>query len=212
MNQRILAIITIVLGVLLLISLVFLVLFGLRLADASKVKESEIKSNLTKQETQLKSDFQKERETTLARYIAAEIFGSFSFDYPKVWSTSIKQEQGAREELIFLADPNLIVFDKKLNGPFTALRVEVYGDNYETMVRDMRSKYVSRTVSPYKEEDATVSGVKGKKYTGKNVESKKSVSFVILPLRDKTLFIGSDDSDNYSKHLDTIIKSFEISK
>jgi hypothetical protein len=211
-TQRTLAIIAAILGALFVISLIFLILFGVRLSEASSVKSKEVAASLQKQEKQLKSDFQKERETVLVTYKADEIFGSFSFTYPKVWSTNIKQEKGAKQELIFLADPNLIVENRDTSGPYPALRVEAYITGFETMVKDMRSKYVTRTKSPYKEEDTTVSGIKGKKYSGLNTDSKKNVSFIILPLRDKTLYIGTDDSDKYTKNLETITKSFVLSK
>ncbi len=212
MSQRTISIIAIVLGGLLLVSLGLLVLFGVRLSDAGKVKLSEIKSNLAKQEKQLKADFQAERETVLSTYTADVVFGSFSFSYPKVWSTNVKQEKGSTQELIFLADPNLIVENRDLGGPFTAMRVQVYGSSADSVIKDMHSKYTLRSTDPFKEEDTTVSGLKGRKFTGTETDSKKNISFVILPLRDKALYIGTDDNDKYQKNLSTIIKSFKISK
>ncbi len=212
MNQRTISIIAIVLGGLLLVSLGLLVLFGVRLSEAGTVKLAEIKSNLTKQEQQLKADFQAERETVLSTYTADDIFGSFSFSYPKVWSTNVGQAKGATEELVFLADPNLIVDDKDQGGPYTAMRVQVYKASSESVIKDMHSKYTLRSSNPFKEEDTVVSGVKGRKFTGLDTESKKNISFVLLPLRDKTLYIGTDDNDKYQKNLVTIVKSFKISK
>ena len=212
MNQRTLAIIAITLGVLLVISLGFLALFGVRLSDANAVKTSEIASNLATQEKKLKTDFQASLETTLSTYTSDVVFGSFSFSYPKVWSTNVKQTNNAREALVFLADPDLIVVNTNVAGPYTALRVEVYTESYDGMVKDTRSKYISNEKTSYKESDVVVSGVSGKKYTGTNSDSKKNVAFTLLPLRDKTLYIGTDDSDKFAKNLDTIVKSFKINK
>ncbi len=212
MNQRTLAIVTIVLGILLVISLGLLVLFGVSLANADKVKKAEISSSLAAQEKQLKAEFQTEKEQTLATYTAPDSYGSFTFDYPKVWSTYFKQEEGAREALTFYGDPNPIVFDRSLGGPFTAVKMLVYSDKYETKVKDIRSRYITGSKSPYKESDIVVSSVSGKKYIGVDRETKKSVAFILLPLRDKTLFIGTDDSEKYTSNLDKIVKSFNINK
>lgn len=212
MNPRVLTIMSIILGVLLLIALGFLILFGFRLADASKVKSAEVASNLVKQETKLKADFQKEREITTTSYTAAEMFGSFSFSYPKVWSTNVTQAKGAREELVFLADPSLIIDDKDASGPYAALRVQVLNTSYDSTVKDMHSRYVTRSKDAYEEADTTLSGIKGKKYTGLDTDSKKNIAITIIPLRDKTLFVGTDDSDKYSANLATILKSFKVSK
>ncbi len=212
MNQRTVSIVAIVLGVLLLISLGLLVLFGVRLADANGVKTKEIQANLLAQEKSLESDFQAELEKIVSNYTADEVFGSFKFSYPKVWSTYVHQEVGSSVEFTFLADPNLIIFNKLVPGPYTSLRVLVYGDKYDNKVKETRSRYITGSRAPFKEEDITVSEVKGKKFTGTSTESKKKISFVLLPMRDKTLYIGTDDSDKYSKNLDTIVKSFKVSK
>jgi len=212
MNPRVLSILSIILGVLLLIALGFLVLFGFRLADASKVKSAEVASNLAKQETQLKAAFQKEREITTTSYTAAEMFGSFSFSYPKVWSTNVTQAKGAREELIFLADPSLILDDKDASGPYAALRVQVLSTSYDSATKDMHSRYVTRSKDSYEETDTTLSGIKGKKYTGFDTDSKKNIAITIIPLRDKALFVGTDDNDKFSANLETILKSFKVSK
>ena len=212
MNQKIWVIITSILGFLLLVSFVFLALFGVRLSKENKIKEKEIASNLSNQEDQLKATFQSQLEQTLTTYTADEVFGSFSFSYPKVWATYVKQDKKAKQALVFLADPNMVVFDEDVSGPYTALRVVVYNNPYESMLKDIRSNHSSKTKYPYSETAITISGISGQKYLGKDKDSGKNISFVLVPLRDKTLYIGTDNNDKYSKNLETIIKSFNISK
>ena len=100
MNQKIWVIITSILGFLLLVSFVFLALFGVRLSKENKIKEKEIASNLSNQEDQLKATFQSQLEQTLTTYTADEVFGSFSFSYPKVWATYVKQDKKAKDLII----------------------------------------------------------------------------------------------------------------
>lgn len=211
MNQKTLGLITIFTGVLFVVALIFAVLFGVKLAGANNQKASEIKDALVTQSKELSAAFQSEKEKTTTKYVADEVFGSFEFTYPKVWSTNVKQEVGATDELTFLADPNLIVENKDVKGPFTALRVVVYQAKYANKLKDIENSNIN-VKNPMKESDVTVSGIKGKKFTGSNDESGKAFVYVILPLRDKTLYIGTDDSASYTKNYDTILGTFKISK
>jgi hypothetical protein len=211
MNQRALGIITIFAGVLFVISLGFVILFGLKLSGANDQKSKEIAAALTAQSKDLSAVFQSERESTTTKYISDEVFGSFEFSYPKVWATNVKQEINASQELIFMADPNMIVLDKDVLGPYPALKVIVYRDKYASKLKDIENS--NRNVkSPMTEVDANVSGIDGKRFTGTEVKSGKQFSYTILPLRDKTLYIGTDDLSIFSKSYETILGTFKISK
>ena len=211
MSQRTLGIITIVLGVLLTIALIFTILFGVGLASAGKQKAAEIKTNLTAQSQELNAAFQSEKEKTIIKYVADEVFGSFEFSYPKIWSTNVKEEIGASTELTFLADPSLIVLNKDVAGPYPALRVEVYQDKYAAKLKDKESGN-KNVKNPMTETDVTVSTIKGKKFVGVEEKSGKQFAYIILPLRDKTLYIGTDDLVKFTKNYDTIVGTFKISK
>jgi hypothetical protein len=211
MNQKTLGLITIFAGVLFVVALGFVVLFGVKLSGATKQKTDEIAVALTKQSKELNSAFQSEKETTITKYVADEIFGSFEFSYPKVWSTNVTQEVGSGVELKFLADPKMITINKDIPGPYPALRVLVYQDKYANKLRDTENSN-KNVKNPMKETDITVSDIKGKKFVGTEEKSGKQFAYVILPLRDKTLYIGTDDFTNFTKNYDTILASFKISK
>lgn len=211
MNQKTLGLITIFAGVLFVIALVFVVLFGVKLSGANKQKADELSAALATQAKELKAAFQIEKETTTTKYVADETFGAFEFSYPKVWSTNVVQAIASSEELLFLADPNMIVLNKDVPGPFPALRVVVYPTKYTTKLKDVESSNTN-VKSPMTETDATVSGIKGKKFVGTDAKSGKQFAYIILPLRDKTLYIGTDDLAAYAKNYDTILTSFKISK
>jgi len=211
MNQKTLGLITIFAGVLFVISLGFVVLFGVKLSGANKQKANEVSAALSAQAKQLAAANQAEKEKTTVKYVADEVFGSFEFTYPKVWATNVEQAVGSAQELIFLADPNMIVINKDVDGPFPALRVVVYQDKYASELKEIEGKNKGgKTVKT--ETDVTVSGIKGKRFVGIDSESGKKVTYVILPLRDKTLYIGTDDTANFSKNYETILATFNISK
>jgi hypothetical protein len=211
-SSRTWVVITAVLGVVLLVSLALTGVFGYQLANYSAAKAKEIQNDLDNQASQLKADFQSQLETNTATYTASEVFGSFQFSYPKVWSTNVTEADKESTALIFLADPNLIVQNKDEKGPFTALRVQVYSASYDSKVKDVRSQHITNVEKPYTETSVTVSGIDGKKYQGTDEDSGKNIAFVLVPLRDKTLYIGTDDAAKYLKSLDSIVKTFNISK
>lgn len=210
MDSRIWKIITLFLGGLFLISFIFLIVFGLRLNKANQIKAKELSVALTKQDSELKKSFQLERERTTTKYVAEDLFGAFEFSYPKVWFTNM-QRSDSDPELQFLADPSLIVMrDDK--GPETALRVIISKDKFDEETKKIENEAKSRGYN-VSAEDITLSGLKGKKFTGKMKEDNpKTQSIVVLPLRDKSLTIGTDDFDQFNKQFDSIIKSFKISR
>jgi anthranilate/para-aminobenzoate synthase component I len=198
------------LGLLFVVSLVLVVLFGLRLAQNNKIKDKEASEKLKKLEQQLKEEFQKEKEKEDFQYTADDIFGAFKFKYPKVWSTNITQEEGASEELIFLADPSLIVENKKDKKQIVALRVVVYTDKYENKLNDIEGENKDKGLLT--ESDVKVSDILGKKFIGKDEETGKDIAFVLVNLRDKTLYIGTDDYSKYKDQYEKILGSFNLSK
>lgn len=211
MNQKTLSLITIFTGVLFVVTLGFVVLFGAKLGSANKQKSNEITAALATQSKELNATFQSEKEKTTTKYIADEVFGSFEFSYPKVWSTNVTEEIGASQELVFLADPNMIVINKDVAGPYPALRLLVYQEKYARQLTDTENSN-KNVKNPMIEKDVTVSGIKGKKFVGTEEKSGKQFAYVILPLRDKTLYIGTDDLTAYTKNYETILGTFKISK
>ena len=151
-------------------------------------------------------------EQTTTTYTAADVFGSFQFTYPKVWSTNVSQEAKAATALTFLADPNLIVQDKDATGPFVALRVLVYNSGFDSQVKEVQGQHVTNVKNPYTQAKVTVSGLDGVRFSGTDSESGKSIIFYLVPLRDKTLYVGTDDASKYKTNLETIVKSFKVSK
>lgn len=212
MNQTFWKICSAILGGLFLVSIVFLVLFGVKISSNNKDKTAELTKALTAQEKELRKTFQTEKEKTTTKYTAGEIFGAFEFSFPKVWDTNIHEAEGKTEELTFLADQNPVVI-KDGSKESVGLRVVVYKDKYATQLKNTEDKTKNNTKTKLTEEDVTVSDVKGKKFTGTTEASgDKKVQFILLPLRDKTLYIGTDNIDVYADQYKKIVDSLKVSK
>lgn len=210
MDNRLWRVLTVVFGLLFLVVLALVVLFGVRLFQNNSIKDKETSDKLAAQEEQLKQECQTEKEKDIVQYVSDEIFGSFKFGYPKIWSTNVTQEEGASEELMFLADPNLITIDKKKTNTITALRVVVYSDKYETKLAEVEDSNTDTKLLT--ESDVKVSGIAGKKFIGKDEETGNNVGFILVPLRDKTLYIGTDNYSKYKDQYEKITNSFNLSK
>jgi len=193
---------TIALGVLFLIAIIFVVVFSLKISNFDKNKAVEISDKLAVQQEDLAKKCQLEKEVVLNKYTADDVYGNFSFTYPKVWFTNVKRTTSS-PSLAFLAHPSLITLNS--NSPsIVTLRVMVYERKYVDQTKNIDRKYKSVPV--------TVSGFKGVKLTGVNRETKRTESYILVPLRDKTLYIGTDDIKLYKDPYEKILASFKINK
>ncbi len=197
--------------VLFVAALIFVILFGLKISNWNDTKAQEISDAISQKQSEMEVLCRENNEKDTTTYIADEYFGSFEFSYPKVWQTNVTQYLAINEQLVFMADPSIVLIDKDAKGPYPALKVIVYNTKYESKLKELESKN-KYAKSRQAEEDASVSGLSGKKFSGKDVDSGKQIIYVILPLRDKTLYIGTTDSSLYADHYNTILNSFEISK
>jgi hypothetical protein len=211
MDDRLWKVITIVLGAIVFVCLILIIIFGVRLSNNTKIIEKQTLIRLAAQEKKLKDDFQKEKETEDFQYTADPEFGSFQFSYPKVWSTNITKELGAKEEFIFLADPSLINIDNKGLGMSVpvALRVTLYTEKYEDMVIKLEKDNKKKTMT---ETDVEVSGLPGKKFKGVPPKAKLEITYTVVKFRDKTLYIGTDDSAKYEDQYNKILSSFYLNR
>jgi len=215
-NDMIWKIITGLVAVLFVVSVVFTIIFGVRVKNNNKVKDKEIQDNLVVQEKVLRNEFQQEKEQDDLQYTTSDYFGNLQFSFPKVWATNIAINEGGSEEFVFMTDPNLIVINEKQAYTPTALKVIVYKDRYEEALKEWENKN-KNFKPPYKlkEEDTVVSEIKGKKFYGLYKETQNLYTMTIIPYRDKTLLISTDGSqteDTYKRQYEKILSSFELRK
>ncbi len=210
MDNRLWRVLAVVFGLLFIVIFGLVILFGVRLAQNNAIKDREAEGKLTEQEAQLKEEFQKTLEEEGYEYTADEVFGSFKFTYPKVWSTNITKDEGSQEELIFLADPELITVDNKNKNTVTALRVIFYKVKYEEKLREVEGRNDSTKLLT--ESDTEISDISGKAFLGKDEATGNNIAFTLIPVRDKTLYIGTDNYPTYRDQYEKILNSFNISK
>ena len=194
---------TIALGVLLMVAVVVIILYGVKLSKYDKNKAAEIVNELTSQETELKKQCQAEKEVTLNTYKATDVYGNFEFQYPSIWYTNLTEEPGGSEAFTFLGHPTLIT-NNQTNPPVVALRIIYFNTKYESKIKSYGNLF--------KTSEVTVSGIKGTRFVGTSKQSGKKMSFILLPLRDKTIYIGTDDVNTFSAEYDKVLGTFVLHK
>lgn len=208
MDIRVWKVATFVAAAVAFVGVFMVILFGLRLSNLNQIKAMEQASALKAQETDIASKNQIESEKSTTIFQAEDVHGKFTFAYPKVWSTNVTRSD-SDPELLFLGNPELIIM-RSSEGPTSALRVVVSRDKYSDKIKAIESDIEGKNTKQ-KESDITLSNLKGKRFDGPIEESNGRVlSYAIFPLRDKTLYIGTDDYTKFSKQFEEILKSFQV--
>jgi len=143
-------------------------------------------------------------------YRTEDIFGAFAFNFPKDWYVSITKNIARTDQFVFLADPNWIIHDSSQKGPFTNLRIQVINHKYDWEVNQYESK--NKFLKQFDLQDSSLGGIQGKRITWTGDDSGKKTVAVILPYRDKVLYVGSDKYDEIGGTFEDILKSFVLNK
>lgn len=138
------------------------------------------------------AEFVETEKSPFKTYTGPTTFGTVSFQYSKKWSAYVS-ESGKGAALVdgylspdFVPDINS---DKQF-----ALRVQVVNTSYETVLKafDPTVKTGKVSISAFRAEK--VPAVLGSKLVGA-IDSKKTGTMVLFPLRDKTLKVWTEGAD-----------------
>lgn len=138
-------------------------------------------------------------------YKAASEFGSFELPIPKSWSFAAtpKPTDGT---FLGLADPDSIDLEKD-NHVFS---VELKRADYDKLVSDYDGQ-TKKIGSDIKGSDTTVSGIKGRQYTGTfDTKNKIKSTIVVLPYREKVLIFKTDDPSKYGDSFSTLLNGTKL--
>ena len=157
---------------------------------------------LDTQKTVLKTAFEKDQAKEEANpwktYKAEDMIGAFTFKLPKNWYPHIDKRMKSSTQWEFLAGPGYIVKDVDSDGPYVALDIKVINSKYDRALEDYKKKRFKDRSVKYQVSDEKVSGIKGSRLSWNNDKNNnKKSNFIILPYRDKVLYIGCEDYDNY---------------
>lgn len=199
------------LGVVATVLLLLTIFFGARafinsedLAEANKQGQQE---GAAAQKAADAKAFTTEKNSDFRTYVAPDYAGSFRVNVPKSWSIAVTpNDSGAT--LSALSSPDFV--ENKLDK--YALRFALLNKEIEEVKKPLDN--LTKEKDPKKRklnvEEITVSGIKGFKYTGQISSKIPNGTLVLIPLRDKTFSIQTDDNDQYLEVFNSIVANLSL--
>jgi len=146
----------------------------------------------------LEADFAERSKDPNEVYKAPAELGSVAATYPKTWSSYVIEKTGSGTVLDGYFHPGTVP-DTRGDTKF-ALRLELEGKAYAGEVEDYDRAVEKGEI---KARAVTINGVKGVRFDGQ-IDKDISGAIVLLPLRDRTLKIWTENSD-FMKDFNNII-------
>lgn len=144
-------------------------------------------------------------------YDGPEAYGSVHVDYPKTWSMYIHSLANDTQPLDAYFSPRVVPSVQDHNSVYS-LRVQVVPTSYTQVVTSFTGaiKQGQVTITPYSL--PKVPEVTGVRADGQiHADKKNTGSMVVLPLRDKTIEIWTENAQAMNDFNNTILKNFNFS-
>lgn len=138
--------------------------------------------------------FAEAEKSPLTSFDGPSSFGSVHVDYPKTWSVYVDSSVSNPQPLNAYFNPRTVPSVKDQTSVF-ALRVEVVEQTYARVVNTYSASVKNGTVKINPYTLPKVPGVVGVRVDGQVQPNKKNTgSMIILPLRDKTIQIWTENA------------------
>ncbi len=204
--------ITIILGFLLFVSLLFGLWAFSGLQDYktnSDEKAAEaVKAAEQVQAKKLEAEFAEREKSPLKTYQGPADYGSVKIMYPKVWSAYVEEAGDGDASVNGYFHPNFVPGIES-ETPI-AIRMQVNSTNYTESIKEYEDQVASGelTARPFVAEQ--VKNVKGMRFDGQLEEGKRG-AVIVLPLRDKTLKIWTENPANLGDLNNIVLKNLTFS-
>lgn len=199
------------LGVIAAILLLLTIFFGARaFINSEDLTEANLqgqKEGAAAQKAVDEKAFTTEKNSDFRTYVAPDYAGSFRVSVPKSWSIAVTPNESGTT-LSALSSPDFV--ENKLDK--YALRFALINKEIEEVKKPLDN--LTKEKDPKKRklnvEDITVSGIKGFKYTGQISSKIPNGTLVLVPLRDKTFSIQTDDNEQYLTVFNSIVANLSL--
>lgn len=163
--------------------------------------EAAVKVATDKEATRKDSEFIEKEKSPTKTFTGPDTFGAVTFAYPKTWSAYVIQSEKSSTPLDGYFHPDYVP-DVAGSTAF-ALRVKIVDKTYDAYVKSLEGKVKAGKVklaayTPTNQTTIVASRVDGEVNTGQKNH------LVIIPLRDKTIEIGTE-SDQFLGDFEKII-------
>lgn len=195
-----------------LILLVLVVVYAVQASsNATKLKTATDDGQKQGAEAQKAIDDKKSAEEKISdtrTYTAPNFAGSFSVALPKLWSLSVTPQSGTNT-LAGIANPDQI--DTKAEK--YALRFSLLDQPYSQAKSNLDQQTKQRTATGkinLSSQSAMISGIEGTRYIGQIANKITDGTIIMVPIRDKTFTIETDDNAIYLQVFNTILLTVKL--
>lgn len=198
-------IIGVVAALLLVLVIAGVVLFASNTSSNKKASQQQYDAGFEKGKAEAQTQYLAQEASDTRTYKSAPEFGSFELPIPKNWSLQVAPLP-ADGTFIALADPSYV--DIKTTAHVFSFDLK-RGD-YDKIVLDYNNQ-AKKVGGDIKSGDVTVSGIKGRRYSGTfDTKNKIKSDLVVLPYREKVLVIKTDDPSKYGASFNTILDNLKL--
>ncbi|MEM6997877.1 MAG: hypothetical protein AAF413_03110 [Patescibacteria group bacterium] len=146
---------------------------------------------LEDQKIQLEAEAAEKAKSPYDEYTTPADFGSVKIVYPRTWSAFIDEELSGNTPIDAYFNPNFVPGSSAKAS--LALRFQVSGRSADQILSSYQSSINSGKVTAKAYEPQNVSGAKSGWRIDGEIVSNKQGALIILPLRDKTISIWTED-------------------
>jgi hypothetical protein len=205
-------IVCVILGLLLVSSLIFgfwAFSTGADYKNNSDKKSAVAVANAEKiQEEKLAAEFAEKEKSPYKTYQSSADFGAVKIVYPKTWGAYVDETAQSGSPINGYFHPGFV---PKFTGDIPlAIRVQVVSQPYTTVLKEFDNGVKTGVLKASPITVEQVKGVTGMRYDGK-VTPKYNGAMVVLPLRDKTLKIWTENPGNVADLNNIILKNLSFS-
>jgi len=202
----------VVLGLILLVVVIFTIVFYKKANRTTAYIDDKVATAKTETQTaddaiceQEKTD---DRENPWMEYVARNTYGSFKFVVPRGWAKYEHFDVNANEPLRMFFSPDTVRYNSDARDDHAALEVIIGKRMYSGELQELKNRL--RTDLGKKESTLKISGFDSSMFIYYNKDLKKKIAVILVPFRDRTMFIKTADYDKYTKYYEKFYKSFVI--
>ena len=171
-----------------------------RISEATSIKEDEMVTSCELQKKEI-------QENPWVSYTAPNMLGAFSYQYPRGWSKHQIFDINAQIPYTSYFNPDMVEYDSSLRNIHAPLEVYVSKNLYSKELDGLEKKAV-KSKEKYEISDIKISEFNGRKFYYKDQDLQRFVNVIIIPYRDRTLIIKTDNARDYQNYFDQFAESF----
>ena len=177
--------------------------------NADQKIQAAVDKALKAEDSKKDAQFAEDSKKPLKPYSGPTAFGSIKLNYPKTWSAYVIENDTGNPNLDGYFYPDVVPGVNDLANAY-ALRMQVVGQSYSTLLGQYDSFVKAKTVTVTPYSLPSVKGIVGVRIDGA-ITSSKNGSMILLPLRDKTLKVWTEASQFTNDFNNNILPNLSFS-